>query len=210
VVFTGTPVRGQMKQKIGRAAARAELGFDPDRKLILVMGGSQGAHGLNSRVFESLPHLKGEALQWAHLTGAGEELRAETAYRENGFAARVWPFFGEMNKLYAAADLVIARSGASSITEINYFGLPAIYIPYPFAADGHQSANAKVQADGGAGLSFEEKAVSGEGLAGEIRGLFADPARLARMASDSRRLSVDDAAERLADILCELGAGHAD
>jgi len=205
VSFTGTPVRGEMKGKIDRKAARAELGFDPDHKLILVMGGSQGAQGLNTRILEALPALKGEPLEWAHLTGAGEQGRVESAYREHGFKARVWPFFDRMINLYAGADLVIARSGASSITEINYFGLPAIYIPYPYAADRHQSANARVQVDGGAGLSFEENAITGVQLAGEIRGLLADEKKLAWMALNSRGLSIDDAADRLADILCELG-----
>jgi UDP-N-acetylglucosamine--N-acetylmuramyl-(pentapeptide) pyrophosphoryl-undecaprenol N-acetylglucosamine transferase len=205
VVFGGTPVRSEIRSKPDRAAALAELGFETGRKTILVMGGSQGARGLNSLVLEALGALKGEPLQWAHLTGKGEEARAEAAYRTHGFGARVWPFFSGMQKLYAAADLVIARSGASSITEINYFGLPAIYIPYPFAADRHQSANAKVQVDGGAGVCFEESDLTGERLAGEIRKLTGDPQKLAAMAASSRRLSVDDAAERLADLLCELG-----
>ena len=210
VVFGGTPVRNQIRQKVDRATVKSELGFDPDRKVILVMGGSQGARGLNTRVLEALPALRDERLQWVHLTGEGEEGRADTTYRQNGFPFHVWPFFGEMQKLYAIADLVIARSGASSITEINYFGLPTIYIPYPFAADRHQSANAKVQVDAGAGLCFEENGISGDQLAREIRGLVADPRRLAGMASNSRRLSVDDAAEKLADILCELAAENTD
>ena len=206
VTVGGTPVRNEIRAKPDRLGARSELGFDPDRRVILVMGGSQGARGLNTRVIEALPGLKAERLHWAHLTGADDQTRMEAAYRENGFPARVWPFFGEMQKLYAAADLVIARSGASSITEINYFGLPAIYIPYPFAADSHQSANAKVQVDGGAALSFEESEISGERLAGEIRGLLGNPVELSRMASNSRRLSVDDASDRLADLLCDLGS----
>jgi UDP-N-acetylglucosamine--N-acetylmuramyl-(pentapeptide) pyrophosphoryl-undecaprenol N-acetylglucosamine transferase len=204
VIVVGTPVRSELRQKVSRQEARTALGFDPEKQLVLVMGGSQGARGLNDRIMEAVSGLHGSEFQWAHLTGAGEEERVEAVYRKAGFFCRVWPFYHRMHLLYAAADLVIARSGASSITEINYFGLPAIYIPYPFAADKHQSANAKVQVDGGAALCFEEADVVGGKLAEPIRKLLGDPALLKHMAGNSRNMSVDEAAERLADLLCEL------
>jgi UDP-N-acetylglucosamine--N-acetylmuramyl-(pentapeptide) pyrophosphoryl-undecaprenol N-acetylglucosamine transferase len=116
VTYCGTPVRSEVRARPDRAASRAEMGFDPQKKLILVMGGSQGARGLNSRVIESLAGLRGEPVQWVHLTGQGEEERVTEAYQSAGFAALVRPFFAQMQKLYAAADLVIARAGASSVT----------------------------------------------------------------------------------------------
>jgi UDP-N-acetylglucosamine--N-acetylmuramyl-(pentapeptide) pyrophosphoryl-undecaprenol N-acetylglucosamine transferase len=90
------------------------------------------------------------------------------------------------------------------MTEINFFGLPAIYVPYPHAADGHQSANAKVQVDAGAGVCFEEEGLSGRTLAGEIGKLANDRSWRGRMAEASRKLAVPNAAEKLADLLCEL------
>lgn len=204
VVVVGTPVRSELRRKVSREEARVELGFDPARRVVLVMGGSQGARGLNDRIMEAVSGLRGEEIQWAHLTGAGEEERVEAVYRKAGFFCRVWPFHSRMHLLYAAADLVIARSGASSITEINYFGLPAIYIPYPFAADKHQSANARVQVDGGAALAFEEEEMAGGKLADPIRKLFGDPEAMKHMSANSRYMSVDDAAERLADLIGDL------
>ena len=208
VVVGGTPVRSELKASQDRAAARAELGFGPDTPVVLVMGGSQGARGLNTRVIESLPHLRGRPVEWAHLCGKGEEARTEQAYREAGFRARVWPFFSEMQKLYAAADLAVSRAGAASITEINFFGLPAIYVPYPFAADKHQAANAKVEVTAGAGLCFDEAELTGKMLAAEISRLLSDKGSLSRMAEASRKLAVPDAAAKLADLACELAERH--
>ncbi len=208
VVVGGTPVRNELKARPNRAAARQELGFSADAPLILVMGGSQGARGLNSCVIESLPHLRSKQIQWAHLCGKGEEQRVEQAYRDGGFKARVWPFFSEMQKLYAAADLAVSRAGAASITEINFFGLPAVYVPYPFAADKHQTANAKVEVNAGAGLCFDEAELTGKILAGEIERLLSDRSALAKMAEASRKLAAPEAAAKLADLACELAERH--
>jgi UDP-N-acetylglucosamine--N-acetylmuramyl-(pentapeptide) pyrophosphoryl-undecaprenol N-acetylglucosamine transferase len=203
VVVGGTPVRGELKRALDKGSARSGLGLTNASIVVLVTGGSQGARGLNTKVLEALPHLP-QGIEWLHLCGKGDETRVQDAYRQHGLTAKVWAFHSEMQKLYAAADLVVARAGASSMTEINYFGLPAIYIPYPHAADNHQSANAKVQVDGGAGICFEENELSGKTLAGQIGKLAADRDLRMRMGEASRRLAIPNAAEKLADLLCEL------
>src|ERR1017187_10158146 len=212
VTVTGTPIRAALSH--GKVAgARARLGLEADRLTVLVAGGSQGAHAINEAVAGALPWLNGRkgALQFVHLAGARDEQILRETYEKNGFQAKVMSFCNEMELAYSAADVVVARSGASTLTEIAAFGLPAILIPYPHAAGNHQWHNARVFESAGAARLLDQSQFSGlhaergERLARAITELLDDETGRARMADAARLLAVDDAAERLARLLEQYG-----
>lgn len=198
---TGTPVRTALTKPADKAAARRAFGLTEDKTTLLVMGGSQGASGLNRRMIEALPKLKGRVFQVIHLTGKADEEIARAAYKEAGVPAHVAAFHHAMQDAYAATDLAIARSGAASLTEISYFGLPSILIPYPFAADDHQTANAAIFDRARAGVLLKESEATGETLAQVIASFLDTPAQLESMAQRSRQLAPGDAASRVAETI---------
>jgi UDP-N-acetylglucosamine--N-acetylmuramyl-(pentapeptide) pyrophosphoryl-undecaprenol N-acetylglucosamine transferase len=206
VTVTGTPVRARLRG--GRVAdARARLGLDEGRMTVLVMGGSQGARAINETMAAALPWLADwrARTQFVHLSGARDEGFVREAYERNEFVAKVMSFCSEMELAYSAADVVVARSGAATLTELAAFGLPAILIPYPAAAGNHQLHNARVFERAGAARVVEKlpglHVTAGQRLAGELAGLLADDAARAGMGKAARSLAVEDAAERVADLL---------
>ena len=198
---TGTPVRSALTQPVDKAAALAAFGFSPEKKTLLVMGGSQGAGGINRLVAASLPKLTGRPLQIIHLTGKGDETTMREAYSKAGIPAHVAAFHHTMQQAYGAADFAIARSGAASLTELSHFGLASILVPYPFAADDHQTANAQIFDRAGAGIMMKESETTGDQLAARIAELFDSPERLAAMSQCCRALAPAGAAARVADTI---------
>ncbi|HXI83675.1 MAG TPA: undecaprenyldiphospho-muramoylpentapeptide beta-N-acetylglucosaminyltransferase [Verrucomicrobiae bacterium] len=212
VTVTGTPIRAALRG--GKVAnARARLGLEANRLTVLVAGGSQGAHAVNEAMACALPWLDGrtERVQFMHLTGAHDEQFVRESYEKNGFTGKVMSFCNQMELAYSAADVVVARSGASTLTEIAAFGLPAILIPYPQAAGNHQWHNARVFERAGAARLLDQSQFSslhaerGERLAHVITELLDDDDERARMARAARLLAVEDAAERLAELLEQYG-----
>lgn len=193
--WTGTPVRSALHQP-QRAEALRHWGIEDDKTIIGVMGGSQGATGVNRLVLgaiEMLPEIKNKVL-FLHLTGSGAEEKVRASYEKNGWNAKVMPFCHEMEYIYGAADFVIARSGAATLTECAWFGLPAILIPYPYAAEDHQTYNAKEYTEQGGGLIVHEGtegAVSQ--LANVIKDLTTDKQRRVRMKEIVIQNRIDDA-----------------
>lgn len=161
---TGTPVRPQFRmshqewdQK--RIQARVQLGLDPDKPVILVVGGSQGARGLNDLVLSALPLLAGAGWQFLHLTGQTDFPRVKAAYASLKLRAIVKPFLMEMDLALAAAEACISRSGASALAELAAVELPAALVPLPTSADNHQYHNAKAyDASGAARLLPQDSA----------------------------------------------------
>ncbi|HWL51989.1 MAG TPA: undecaprenyldiphospho-muramoylpentapeptide beta-N-acetylglucosaminyltransferase [Chthoniobacteraceae bacterium] len=198
---TGTPVRRSLNRKIDRAAELTRFGLRSDGVTVLVMGGSQGAHGINTAVVESLEHLKGKPVQFVHLTGPEDEAMVREAYAKSGFAAHTAAFCHEMEKVYGVADLVIARSGAASLAEIAHFGLPSILIPYPHAAENHQYFNAEIFARAGAATLLREADIDGKALAAVIGNLAGDSGQRRTMAARCTALAPEDAAIRVADTI---------
>ena len=137
------------------------------------------------------------------MTGAHDEHFVRESYEKNGITGKVMSFCNQMELAYSAADVVVARSGASTLTEIATFGLPAILIPYPQAAGNHQWHNAGVFERAGAARILDGE--RGERLANAITGLLDDDAGRARMAHAAHSLTVEDAAERLAGLLEQYG-----
>ena len=201
---TGTPMRRTLKERIPRAQALAAFGLSPERRTLLVMGGSQGARGINAAVIDALPQLRERPLQVVHLTGRDDEALVREKYAQAGVPAFVAAFWHKMETAYSAADFCIARSGAASLTELSHFALPSVLIPYPFAAEDHQTLNARIFERAGAAVLLPQAGLSGDALGRQLLRFLDEPAYLSAMSSACARLAPQDAAERVADAV--LGA----
>jgi UDP-N-acetylglucosamine--N-acetylmuramyl-(pentapeptide) pyrophosphoryl-undecaprenol N-acetylglucosamine transferase len=206
-VWTGTPLRAILREPKDLYQARRELEISTDRPTILVMGGSQGAKGLNRLVTETAIKMNPK-IQWIHLTGSQDEAMVRESYAKANLTAKVFPFYSEMERLYAAADLAIARSGAASLAEIVQWSLPSILIPFPFAADRHQTANAKILVDAGAALLREESDCTPDILMDEIGDILNNETRRKKMVDATRQMRCEDSHKKLADVVEKLGKTH--
>ncbi len=198
---TGTPIRSSMRAPANKSAVLEKFDFDPARQTLLIMGGSQGAHGLNEAVVCAIPALQSLNVQILHLAGGYDEPMVSEAYRSAGITARVSAFHHDMRELYAVADLAVARSGAASLSELCYFGLPSILIPFPHAADDHQTRNGEIMVRAGASEMLAECDSVGNQLQTLLSVLLPDAARLERMSSAARSLAPEHAAEQVADAI---------
>jgi UDP-N-acetylglucosamine--N-acetylmuramyl-(pentapeptide) pyrophosphoryl-undecaprenol N-acetylglucosamine transferase len=195
--ITGTPVRTELVH-LDRADARRKLGLQEDLPTLLVMGGSQGASGINQALIKALPFLQGVPLQVIHLSGARDERLVADNYHRQNVPAYIGAFHHRMEEVYSASDLVVARAGAASLAEFASFSLPGILIPFPYATDDHQTRNAEIYAHADAAILLKQSDISGELLARKIRELMQSPQRLQRMAANCTRLAPKDAAGRVA------------
>lgn len=198
--ITGTPVRTELVH-LDRADARRKLGLQEDLPTLLVMGGSQGASGINQALIKALPFLEGAPLQVIHLSGARDERLVADNYRRENVPAYIGAFHHRMEEVYSASDLVVARAGAASLAEFAAFSLPGILIPFPYAADDHQTRNAEIYAHADAAILLKQSDISGESLARKIRELMESPQRLQQMAANCMRLAPKDAAGRVASTM---------
>jgi UDP-N-acetylglucosamine--N-acetylmuramyl-(pentapeptide) pyrophosphoryl-undecaprenol N-acetylglucosamine transferase len=194
--FTGTPIRRDL-QRMDRSVAREKLGLRGDVATLLVMGGSQGASGINHAVIRSSPSLRDMALQIIHLTGKRDEQLVADNYRRENIPAYVAAFHHRMEIVYSAADFAVARSGAASLAELAAFSLPAILIPFPYAADDHQTRNAEIFARAGAAVLVKESELSTDLLGRRIKELIGNPRKLLQMAKIAAHLAPRDAADRV-------------
>jgi UDP-N-acetylglucosamine--N-acetylmuramyl-(pentapeptide) pyrophosphoryl-undecaprenol N-acetylglucosamine transferase len=169
---------------------------------LLVFGGSQGAHAINQAMIRCLPELQRQAaaIHILHQTGERDYNEARAAYQSLalGDAAEVFKFIEDMPAAFARADLVVCRSGASTVAEITAAGRPAIFVPFPRAADDHQRVNAEALAREGAAVLVEESKLEGVWLAETISALLGDPRRLAQMSDAARGLAHPNAARDIA------------
>jgi UDP-N-acetylglucosamine--N-acetylmuramyl-(pentapeptide) pyrophosphoryl-undecaprenol N-acetylglucosamine transferase len=197
--LTGNPVREEITALRKEIPRRQSDG----RFTILVAGGSQGARSINSAVIDMLAHADTpEALQIIHQCGSADLDRVRQAYASAGVAARVEAFFTDMARQYAQADVVVCRAGATTVAELTCIGTPAIFIPFPHAADNHQEINARSVVSAEAGEMLLETDLDGRALWQRIRRLRDDPDRRDAMASRSRALGRPDAA---ATIVADIG-----
>jgi UDP-N-acetylglucosamine--N-acetylmuramyl-(pentapeptide) pyrophosphoryl-undecaprenol N-acetylglucosamine transferase len=165
------------------------------------MGGSQGASGVNDLVLQALPQLLRQhpGLQFIHLAGPADVDKVRAVYDAGGVRAVVRPFLSEMELAMGAATAAVSRAGASSMAELAALRLPAVLVPYPFAADNHQLSNARAFAGTGAALMLEQKGASGEMLAGMLGPLLSNAATRGAMAKALERWDAPHAAEMIAD-----------
>jgi UDP-N-acetylglucosamine--N-acetylmuramyl-(pentapeptide) pyrophosphoryl-undecaprenol N-acetylglucosamine transferase len=206
-VVTGTPVRRSLMQRVTRTEAMLRFGLKEGRKTILVMGGSQGAKGLNEAMLGAVEQLDRAAVQIVHLSGAADEARVREAYERKGIRAWVGAFYHAMQEPYAIADVAVARSGAASLTELAYYRIPSVLIPYPFAAEDHQTVNASVFERAGAGVLVPEKEASAERLARALSDVLFAGAGI-RMAAACEGLFYENAAQRVAEVLLKAVEGR--
>jgi UDP-N-acetylglucosamine--N-acetylmuramyl-(pentapeptide) pyrophosphoryl-undecaprenol N-acetylglucosamine transferase len=167
---------------------------------VLVFGGSQGAHAINEAMIRCLPVLKREApgIHVIHQTGERDYNDALAAYQSFGDSAEVFKFIDDMPAAFARADLVVCRSGASTVAEIAAAAKPAIFVPFPRAADDHQRRNAEALAKHGAAVVVEESKLEGVWLAETISALLQDSQQLRRMSHAARELAHPNAARDIA------------
>jgi len=192
-VLTGNPVR----QEVLRAASSENR---KDSFTVLVVGGSQGAHTINCVVVEALRYLDlPSAIGFIHQTGTKDAPWVARAYKEHGIRATVEPFIDDMASAYQASDLVICRAGASTVAELAALGKPALFIPFPFAANNHQELNARYVADRGGGEVVLEKDLDGQSLARKIRHYESSRDALEDMSIRASALGRADAAKVMAD-----------
>jgi UDP-N-acetylglucosamine--N-acetylmuramyl-(pentapeptide) pyrophosphoryl-undecaprenol N-acetylglucosamine transferase len=177
-----------------------------DAARVLIFGGSQGAHAINVAMVEAAARLAASGIRLAitHQTGERDLDLVRTAYQHAGLAARVEAFIYEIDREMKAADVVIARSGATTLAELAASGRPAILVPLPTSTDDHQRKNAEVVARVGAAVVVDERDLSGDSLAAAITSLVSDPERRRRMAAAARTLARPEAAQRIADRVEQL------
>ena len=198
---TGTPIRKTLAQRVPRDQALAAFGLVPERKTLLVMGGSQGAHGINEAVIKALSQLNELPIQVIHLTGTQDENLVVANYRREGVPSYVSGFCHKMENAYSAADFAITRSGAASVSELSHFGIPSLFIPFPQAADNHQTFNAEIFEKGGAAIVLKQAEITVKILAEKVRWFLADPERLGKMSAACLQLAPQNAARRLVEAM---------
>ena len=198
VEVTGNPVRFGFLPRVGKGVSSSLQ--------ILVLGGSSGAHRLNLGVLKALK-ICGKAvikLEITHQTGEAEAGLVREGYRELGRDARVVPFIDDMAAALDQADLVVARSGAMTVSEVALAGRPAIFVPYPFHRDRQQELNARViERRGGARIIDDDEAL-GDNLARALIEIAADPERLREMGARAYEAAMPDAAKKIAQVCFEV------
>ncbi|MFO7605164.1 MAG: undecaprenyldiphospho-muramoylpentapeptide beta-N-acetylglucosaminyltransferase [Desulfurivibrionaceae bacterium] len=188
--LTGNPVREEIMAIRDREPGK-------DGPVLLVMGGSQGAHRVNELVSEGLGEIRDQlpaGFRVIHQTGNRDEAMVRAGYAAAGIAAEVAPFITDMAAVYGRADLVVSRAGATSLAEICVLGKPSILIPYPFAADNHQEYNARMVADRGGAIVLCEAGLESGPLAAAILRIITDPGEMKRMGDAAREVAFPEAA----------------
>jgi UDP-N-acetylglucosamine--N-acetylmuramyl-(pentapeptide) pyrophosphoryl-undecaprenol N-acetylglucosamine transferase len=205
--LTGTPIRDAFAAAPDRAGARAALGLDPVKFTVLVFGGSQGARRLNAAFIRAAHFLKGD-IQALHICGRRDFDAVRTAYDEGGLTGakgiKLFDYREDMPELYAAADVVVARSGASTVAELAHLRKPSVLVPLPSSAGGHQKANAMALASRGAAECVEEGPDFDSRLEAALRRFLSEPEKAEAMRARFEGAGIPDglkAAAALADLL---------
>lgn len=194
---TGNPVRSEF--------AHLKKKQRGDKLSLLIFGGSQGAHSINVAMIGALPLIPADKLSITHQTGETDFETARNAYNAAGFEdARVTQFIKEIAREFERADLVICRSGATTVAEIAAAGKAAIFIPFPFATDDHQRKNAEAFQRRGAGRMVLQSDLTPERLALELRELIARPDEISKMEDASKQLGKPNAAECAVDLALSI------
>ncbi|MHB0884293.1 MAG: undecaprenyldiphospho-muramoylpentapeptide beta-N-acetylglucosaminyltransferase [Bacillota bacterium] len=203
VVVTGNPIRSEILDR-KRPEALAAMGLDPERRTLLVFGGSRGAETINRAMIEALPKLltRGD-LQVILATGTTHHQATVEAMTRSGFdpAAQrnlvLVPYLYNQDAALACADLAVTRAGGITVAELTAMGIPAILVPSPNVTHNHQEYNAQALASRGAAIIIPDAALTGEAVAGQILALFDDPSRLAAMAKAAREMGRPSAAAEI-------------
>jgi UDP-N-acetylglucosamine--N-acetylmuramyl-(pentapeptide) pyrophosphoryl-undecaprenol N-acetylglucosamine transferase len=206
--YVGLPIR-RMISTLDRAAvrdeARATFGLDRDRPTLLVTGGSQGARRINQSVSAAAPELAAAGVQVLHVVGPAGEAHVQRTAGEPPYV--VLPYVDRMDLAYAAADLVVGRCGANTVTEVAAIGLPAVFVPLPIG-NGEQALNARPVVDAGGALLVQDAALTPEWVRATVPALLTDGVRLAAMSTAASGLIPRDADETLARMVLAAAREH--
>ena len=210
IILTGNPVRqGLLECKRSREEILQGFGFRPDRKTVLLMGGSLGARTLNESVMGNLSLIGESGVQFIWQTGGYYFPQLKERLKQAGKPDNLFvtDFISRMDEAYAAADLVISRAGASSISELCLLGKPAILVPSPNVAEGHQTKNAMALVDKDAALCVTD-AEAVDKLIALALATVADEGRLDRLSRNIKKLAFADSADRIADEVYKLAVAY--
>jgi UDP-N-acetylglucosamine--N-acetylmuramyl-(pentapeptide) pyrophosphoryl-undecaprenol N-acetylglucosamine transferase len=202
LLVIGNPIREDLISQ-RRNEALGEFGLDDNKKTIFVFGGSQGAHTIN-KVFLRCLDLLEPVWQVLWQTGESDFSEISEQVKDKKIRCAVYPFIHKMGSAYAAADLVVSRSGAITLAEITACGKPSVLIPFPYAAADHQRYNAEALVKQRAARMILQKDLSGERLTAEIRSLLSDEVELELMSEKSKRAGRSKAASLLVDEMEKL------
>ncbi|MEE9911860.1 MAG: undecaprenyldiphospho-muramoylpentapeptide beta-N-acetylglucosaminyltransferase [Deltaproteobacteria bacterium] len=202
VLVTGNPVRAAFAAGLDQAKEKTA------GRQILIFGGSQGAAAINKTVVAMMPFLqqRKDRVRILHQTGERDLEMVRAAYAQHGLVAEVSPFIVDMVSAYSAADLIICRAGATSLAEITAAGKASILIPFPWAANDHQTMNARAMVDAGAAAMIRESDLTPEKLYSTVEVLLADDQKLRAMEIQSKALGRLDAAAKIVDACMQLAA----
>jgi UDP-N-acetylglucosamine--N-acetylmuramyl-(pentapeptide) pyrophosphoryl-undecaprenol N-acetylglucosamine transferase len=196
---TGTPLRRELEE----TSRPEDFGLEPGRRTLLVLGGSQGAMGLNTRVLEGLPACAGLDFQVLHCAGERDASRVREAYREFDLPAAVLDFLPNIGRAYSVSDLVLSRAGASTVAECLALAKPAVFVPYPWHTDRQQLLNARHAARAGAARIVEEAELDPATFRSIVADLLLDSDRREAMSAASASLGKPEAARVMAAHLVE-------
>jgi len=212
VVVSGNPVRQEIlaaaecrQQEAG--SGKNDSGEADSPMTLLIMGGSLGAHRINMLMLDVATRLdeqQKKVVQLIHQTGTADEEKVRDGYAAAGVKAEVGAFFTDMASLYSQADLVLARAGATSLAELSVMGLPAVLIPYPYAADDHQAKNAEYYVAEGGAVMYRESELDAELLGKILSQLLGDIDKLKQMALAMKNMGQSDATRRILDSCMDL------
>ncbi len=207
IYFTGNPIRDSIITTPKEEGLR-KLGLQRDKFTLLFFGGSQGAHHLNQTAVETIKLFKKnemeENLQFIFLTGKDDWKFVNSSLEDIKISAKIFPFFSQIHYAYAAADLIISRSGATTLAEITARGIPAILIPYPSATDKHQLKNAQILEKMKAAIIIHDNELTPQRLRGLIEKLASDKKLISKMGRKSKELGKRDATQEIAKIVHSL------
>lgn len=204
---TGCPIRADITRLPTRDDAAKRLGLDPTLHTLLITGASLGAQTINEAAVTLLPQIELNGWQILHLSGKDHAASVRAAYREKSLPALVIDFTPAMADVWAASDLAISRSGASSCAELTATGVPSILMPYPYHKDLHQRANAQVLSDAGAAVLVDDekdRKKNADKLQPLLESLLHDSSKRTTMATAARQIGRPDAARAVADVLTQL------
>ncbi|MDP4092719.1 MAG: undecaprenyldiphospho-muramoylpentapeptide beta-N-acetylglucosaminyltransferase [Bacillota bacterium] len=205
IILTGNPVRNEIVEA-DRASGRTKMGISPDKQLVVVVGGSRGAGNINTAVVEMLKkyYSNGE-FNIVFATGEAQfdKLKADANGIDENFV-KIVPYIYDAADVYSAADLIVCRGGAITMSEITALGLPAVIIPSPFVTANHQEYNARALESQGAAVVILEKDLNPDILYNQIKDLLKDKDQLARMSRNSRKMGILDASEKIFSVVKEL------
>ncbi len=202
IFITGNPVRSEISNpKVRRDEALEFFGMKENHKTILVIGGSMGARSINKSIANGLSHLTDAGLQVIWQTGKSSEDIIPDNFKKNKLVC-ITPFISKMHYAYIAADLVVSRSGAIALAEICAMGKPSILVPYPFAAEDHQTVNAAAMSNAGASIAIAD-ADAERSLVGEIMNIVNDEDKCGLFAAAAKNLYFKDADVKIATMIVD-------